>query len=79
MSRLIRAGKLDPAHYRDTRVHLIHNEDALNPLGASSKVNAEWGFLTHLRDIGRDTASDWLARHYDAIGEHATIDLKATL
>ena len=77
VSRLIREGKLDPAHYRDTHVHLIHNEDALNPLGASSKVNAEWGFLTHLRDIGRDTAAAWLERHFDAIGECSSVDLKS--
>lgn len=77
VSRLIREGKLDPAHYRDTHVHLIHNEGALNPLGASSKVNAEWGFLTHLRDIGRDTAAAWLEQHFDAIGERTSVDLKS--
>lgn len=77
MTRLLDEGKLDEGHYRRARIHIIENQDVLNPLGASSKVNAEWAFLTHLRDLGRETAKAWLDRHHGDLGERGTVDLRA--
>ncbi|MBI1220403.1 MAG: patatin-like phospholipase family protein [Rhodobacteraceae bacterium] len=77
VSRLIEEGKLDEARYRKERIHLIENQRALSPLGASSKLNAEWAFLTHLRDLGRETAQAWLDTHYEDIGARASVDLHA--
>lgn len=77
VARLLDEGKLDPAAYRRARIHIIENQAALNPLGASSKVNAEWAFLTHLRDIGRETAMAWLDRHHGDLGARGTVDLRA--
>jgi len=77
VSRLIEEGKLDAAQYRRERIHIIENEAALMKLGASSKMNAEWAFLTHLRDLGRETAAAWLDRHFDDIGSRSTVDLRA--
>jgi NTE family protein len=77
VSRLIEEGRLDPVSYRQVRLHIVGNQDALKPLGASSKLNAEWAFLTHLRDLGRETAEDWLARHFDDIGHRSTVDLRS--
>lgn len=76
VGRLIDEGKLDAADYRRAQVHIIENQDALLPLGSSSKMNAEWAFLTHLRDIGRRTAETWLNENFDALGERSTIDLR---
>jgi len=76
VARLLDEGKLDETQYRRAHIHIIENEEALKPLGASSKLNAEWAFLTHLRDLGRETAAAWLARHFDAIGERGTVDLR---
>ena len=76
VARLIDEGKLDGDHYRRERIHIIENQAALKPLGASSKVNAEWAFLTHLRDLGRQTADDWLDANFDAVGERSTVDLR---
>mgnify|MGYP006212409921 CR=1 FL=1 len=30
----------------------------MSGLGRASKFNADWGFLTHLRDVGRASADD---------------------
>lgn len=76
VSRLIDEGKLSIKDYRQQRLHLIENEDALIPLGAPSKLNAEWAFLCHLRDLGRDTAEHWLAKTYDRVGQEATVDVR---
>lgn len=75
--RLLEEGKIDGDHYRRLRVHIIGNQEELNPLGASSKLNAEWRFLRHLHDVGRDTAAQWLEEHYDRIGRRSTVDLRA--
>jgi len=77
VDRLIRQGKLSSDDYRQVRVHIIENQAALKPLGASSKMNAEWEFLTKLRDLGRDTATHWLDENFALIGERSTVDLRA--
>ncbi len=77
VDRLIDEGKLDEGHYRRQRIHIIENQDALIPLGASSKMNAEWAFLIHLRDLGRDTATQWLDTLYRHVGERSTVNLRA--
>jgi len=77
VDRLIEQGKLDEARYRRERIHIIENQKALIPLGASSKMNAEWAFLTHLRDLGRETATQWLETHFDDVGVRSTVDLRA--
>ncbi|NCT13340.1 MAG: patatin-like phospholipase family protein [Rhodobacterales bacterium] len=77
VTRLLDEGKLDEGAYRRARIHIIENQAVLNALGASSKVNAEWAFLTHLRDRGRETANAWLDRHHRDLGERGTVDLRA--
>ncbi|HEX9857906.1 MAG TPA: patatin-like phospholipase family protein [Paracoccaceae bacterium] len=77
VARLIDEGKLNENGYRRERIHIIENQNKLKPLGASSKMNAEWAFLTHLRDLGRETAGGWLDRHFDDIGQRGTVDLRA--
>ena len=77
INRLIAEGKLDPQQYRNMRIHVIEAQDKISPLGASSKLNTEWEFLTLLRDIGREAAGEWIDRHFDSIGERSTVDLGA--
>lgn len=77
VKRLLAKGALDPSEYRDINLHIIECQDELNPLGASSKLNAEWAFLTHLRDIGKRTATEWLELNFDQIGTSSTVDLGA--
>jgi len=77
VDRLIRQGKLSRDDYRQVRVHIIENQAELKPLGASSKMNTEWTFLTKLRDLGRETASNWLDETVSVIGERSSVDLRA--
>ena len=77
VSRLIEDGKLDQEEYKHVLVHRIEAEEHINPLGASSKLNAEWAFLRHLFDIGRRTAEAWLAENYRHLGRRSTLDLRA--
>lgn len=75
VARLIDEGKLSEKEYRATRIHIVENQSELLTLGASSKMNAEWAFLTHLRDIGRETAEAWLEENFAHIGKKATVDI----
>ena len=50
-------------------LHLIECQEELKPLSASSKLNSEWVFLSHLREIGRGTAAAWLEKNFEMTGE----------
>lgn len=74
--RLLDENKLDKDHYAYILVHRIEATEQINPLSASSKMNSEWSFLTHLRDIGRQSAKSFLDEHYDNIGIESSLDLE---
>lgn len=77
VTRLIDDGKLDHNEYKRVYLHRISADEDLKPLSASSKLNAEWAFLTHLRDIGWRAADHWLAANFDRIGTESSVDLRA--
>ncbi len=77
LHQLIEAEGLELERYRAMRLHLIHAEHEVEQMSASSKMNAEWGFLSKLRDKGYDMADQWLDRNFDDIGERSTFDLDA--
>jgi len=76
VARLMDEGKLDPHHYKNMHMHVIHARKQMRPLDASSKLNAEWQFLRHLFEIGRQAADRWLADNYDHLGERSTVDIR---
>lgn len=77
--RLKRDGRLEGTDYRSIRMHRIAADPLIETLSASSKLNAEWSFLTDLRDAGIAAAKDFLDAHFDDIGERPTLDLSAEL
>ncbi|MEO0387204.1 MAG: patatin-like phospholipase family protein, partial [Pseudomonadota bacterium] len=78
IDRLIDQGALSEAEYRRIVLHMIHDGCAdMLEMGASSKLNSEWAFLTHLRDLGRRAADAWLTQNFDAIEDRSTFDLEA--
>jgi NTE family protein len=79
VTRLIDEGKLDPSEYMRVRMHRISADECCKQLSASSKMNADWSFLTHLREEGRAAATAWLDRHFDDLGSRDTIDLAAEI
>ena len=58
-------------------LHMIDGCDDMLALDASSKLNSEWAFLIHLRDLGRNHADHWLNRNFDKIERESTLDLRA--
>ena len=73
----------DPGHgegarWAGMRTHRIMS-DALAAFGASSKLNAEWEFLSLLKEEGRKSAGAFLSSHGGDIGKHSTTDLDVLL
>jgi NTE family protein len=61
--------------YAKLRLHLVHDEEFMIHLGASSKFNIAIDFLTALKERGRMAADQWLKKNVDRIGIEATMDL----
>jgi len=57
------------------RLHRIDGGGELGTLGQFSKLNPEWGLLTHARDIGRAQAKNWLSRKAAGVGTRSTFKI----
>ncbi|MFW6033143.1 MAG: hypothetical protein ACOCTI_07200 [Phycisphaeraceae bacterium] len=68
---------VDIGCYGGTLFHRIAGDETLGKLSVSSKMNAEWPFLCHLRDAGRRTAAEWLAENFTDLGHRATLDVES--
>jgi NTE family protein len=78
-TRLIDEGKLPEGAMKRMLIHSIAADDIMQMLGAVSKMNTSWEFLTQLRDIGRERAAQWLDDAFDRIGEESSTDIKSFL
>jgi NTE family protein len=53
--------------------------DKLAAYGASSKLNAEWEFVSTFKEDGRHSADRFLAKHAEDLGKQSTTDLDVLL
>ena len=68
------SGGGEGARWARMRVHRI-TSDAMTELGYSSKLNAEWEFLTMLHDEGRRSAEAFYQANRNEIGKRSTLDI----
>ena len=71
-------GSGEGARWARMRPHRIMT-DKLAGFGASSKLNAEWEFVSMLKEEGRSSAEDFLQKHGVHVGHSATADLDLLL
>jgi NTE family protein len=71
-------GDSEGAQWAGMRIHRIAS-DMMVGLGASSKLNAEWEFLSMLRDEGRRSAEVFLEAHAEDLGKRSSLDLDVLL
>ena len=71
-------GDMEGASWAGMRIHRVAS-DLMANLGYSSKLNAEWDFLSMLRDVGREAAASFLATHAGDLGHRSSFDLDALL
>ncbi|MGE0046010.1 MAG: patatin-like phospholipase family protein, partial [Hyphomonadaceae bacterium] len=78
VTQLIDDGLVSENRMKRMLIHSIEAQDFMRELGVSSKLNTDWEFLTHLRDLGRERAEAWLEANFGALNEKSTIDLGET-
>lgn len=79
VARLIEQGRLPEGSMKRMHLHSVAADDVMQKLGAVSKMNTSWDFLTQLRDIGRERAAQWLDDAYDRIGQESSTDIRSFL
>jgi NTE family protein len=75
VTKLIDTGAVCDKSLKRMNIHAIAADEVMQKLSVMSKLNADWEFLTHLRDDGREFAGRWLAEHFDRVGVDSTIDV----
>lgn len=66
------SGDTEACNWARMRVHIVRNP-IMAELGFSSKLNAEWDFLTMLKEEGRKAAQVFLDDHGHDIGKASTV------
>ncbi len=74
---LIDKGELDGSRFLRLFIHTIDAEAELAALDASSKLNADPAFLSHLFALGEARAGAFLAAHWADIGVRSSTDVDA--
>jgi NTE family protein len=71
-------GTSEGARWAQMRIHRITCSEMAD-FGSSSKMNAEWAFLTVLRDLGHRSAEDFLDAHGADVGRRSSYDVDGLL
>ena len=75
INQLLEKGAVSDANHRKVNIHIMGGGHNMEALDASSKLNTDWAFLTHLFDRGREVADQWLAAHFDDIENRSSVDI----
>jgi NTE family protein len=76
VSRMIEDGQMCGKQMKQMRIHAIDAEDVMQGLGVASKLNADWEFLLHMHEIGRERTAAWLTGDYADVGVRSTVDIR---
>ena len=75
VTKLITQGRIVGDELRRMLVHSIADDEFMGSLSSTSKYNADWEFLTFLRDQGRKCAGDWLVKNFAKLGVESSVDI----
>lgn len=74
VNRLLADGALQPGRHQPVRLHRIDGGEALQAWPASTKTSTDAAMIRALFEAGQTAAGRWLARHYEALGRHGTVE-----
>jgi NTE family protein len=77
VTKLVDDHKLEEMGLKRMLVHAIESETFMRGLGVTSKLNADWEFLTHLREEGRKSADAWLKSNFAKVNRESSIDISS--
>ena len=75
VTKLVTSGRIVGEELRRMLIHSIADDEFMGSLSSTSKFNADWRFLTYLRDQGRKCADKWLANNFVKLGVESSIDI----
>ncbi len=77
INTLLGEGALHPDRAKQVLLHRIDGGDAMKVYPASTKSSTDAALIRNLFEIGQQRTHHWLAQHFEAIGKHATVDIRA--
>jgi NTE family protein len=76
VNHLVERGFDDGGRLKKMLIHCIDAEDEMSDLGVSSKLNAGWGFLLWLFELGRKRGDVFLREHFDQLGNESSTSIE---
>jgi NTE family protein len=76
ITKLIDDCKIGDNSLKRMLIHAIEGADVMAELSALNKLNADWGNLTYLMELGRARADAWLETNFDQLGRESTVDIR---
>jgi NTE family protein len=77
INRLLADGRLqEGVKYKSLLLHRIDGGEALENLPSSSRMSADGAMIEKLFDMGQGAAKRWLRRHFDALGQQSTVNIR---
>lgn len=75
VTKLVDGGFDDGGRLQRMLIHTVDAEVELGRLGVSSKLNADWQFLTSLFELGRERAGQFIEAHFDKVGRESSTNI----
>ncbi|HEY3049444.1 MAG TPA: patatin-like phospholipase family protein, partial [Polaromonas sp.] len=77
INRLLADGHLqEGAKYKSLLLHRIDGGEALEDLPSSSRMSADTAMIEKLFEMGQGAAKRWLRRHFEALGQQGTVNIR---
>ena len=76
INRLLAEGALTRGGCKPVRLHRIDGGAALLAYSAATTVEPDPGLIRELFHIGQESALRWLGRHFEALGQRSTVDVR---
>lgn len=77
INRRLADGRLQAgSKYKNVLLHRIDGGEALEELPASSKLSADNAMIEKLFEMGQGAARRWLHRHFEALGQQSTVNIR---
>lgn len=76
INRLIEEGALAAGRCKNVLLHRIDGGEAMESYPASSRTSTDADMIGRMFKLGGSAAEHWLARHFDALGQRSTVDVR---
>ena len=76
VNRLVADGAVSHPRCKSVRVHRIDGGAPLQAFPTSSRASADSVMIERLFDAGRAAGTEWIARHFEAVGHRSTVDIR---